>query len=65
MGAQEYHPFPRGGGETAPPLHSQAALLEMAELLELVRYWRIEAERLAHDYAWIANQNRRRHEAKA
>lgn len=45
-------------------LHSQEALLEMAELLQLVHYWRTEAERLAHDYAWIEQQNRRRHLAR-
>lgn len=48
----------------AEPLHSVEALREMADLLALVQFWRMEAERLAHDYAWIAQQNTRRHEAK-
>lgn len=62
MGAAEYDPF--ADEVAAPTLHSQAALLEIAELLEMVHYWRTEAERLAHDYAWISGQNRRRHLAK-
>ena len=56
----EYDPF----ADDEPEPHSLVALQEMAELLEMVRYWRTEAERLAHDYEWIAQQNRRRYEAK-
>lgn len=58
----DYDPFAEAATEA--PAHSQAALLEMAELLALVHHWRSEAERLAHDYAWISQQNTRRHESK-
>lgn len=34
---------------TAEPTHSQAALLEMAELLEIVHYWRTRCERVEAD----------------
>lgn len=62
MGAADYDPFAED--VATPTLHSQEALLEMAELLEMVHYWRTQAERLAHDYDWIAKQNQRRHLAK-
>lgn len=62
MGAADYDPFAED--VATPTLHSQEALLEMAELLEMVHYWRTQAERLAHDYEWLAGQNRRRYEAK-
>ncbi len=64
MGAPDYDPFAEDVAPVTPILHSQEALLEMAELLELVHYWRNEAERLAHDYELIARGNRRRYEAK-
>lgn len=64
MGAKHPDPFAEDAPPTLQPLHSLEALQEMAELLEMVQYWRSEAERLAHDYEWIAGQNRRRHAAK-
>lgn len=62
MGAADYDPFAED--VATPTLHSQEALLEMAELLQLVHFWRTQAERLAQDYAWIEQQNRRRYLAK-
>ena len=41
MGADDIDPFSE---IWAPPLHSQEALQEMAELLELVHYWRTQYE---------------------
>ncbi len=46
MGAPHADPFAE---VEAPPLHSQEALLEMAELLELVHYWRTRCERVEAD----------------
>lgn len=64
MGAEDFDPFAEDAPPALQPLHSLEALQEMAELLEMVYYWRSEAERLAHDYAWISQQNQRRHLAK-
>lgn len=64
MGAEDLDPFAQDALQALQPLHSLESLQEMAELLQMVHYWRTEAERLAHDYAWLEGKNRRRHEAK-
>lgn len=45
MGATD----PLGLTEAHAPAHSQEALLEMAELLELVYYWRTRCEEVEAD----------------
>lgn len=42
-------PDPFGLTEELAPVHSQEALLEMAELLEMVHYWRTRCEEVESD----------------
>ena len=46
MGASHHDPLAEA---QAPTLHSKDALYEMAELLELVHYWRTRCERVEMD----------------
>lgn len=57
MGAleREYHPFAEE--EVSPPaVHPIDALHEMAELLELVHYWRTKYETLANEKKFRINR---------
>lgn len=46
------------------PQHSTEALQQMAELLELVAYWRTEAERLADQYEHMRRRRNRAYLAR-